>query len=90
MNAPSARRIRIAPTVERVMNASSSSGPSLTTTLVSVARSILSDLFHPYRPERHYMRGPGPKWREKNLVNIVVIRPDRSMRSTPARIRIRI
>jgi hypothetical protein len=19
----------------------------------------------PYRPERHYMRGPGPKWREK-------------------------
>ncbi len=18
-----------------------------------------------YRPERHYMRGPGPKWREK-------------------------
>jgi hypothetical protein len=21
-----------------------------------------------YRPEDHYMRGPGPKWREKNLV----------------------
>jgi hypothetical protein len=20
----------------------------------------------PYRPEKHYMRGPGPKWREKN------------------------
>ena len=20
-----------------------------------------------YRPERHYMRGPGPKWREKHL-----------------------
>ena len=20
-----------------------------------------------YRPEDHYMRGPGPKWREKNL-----------------------
>jgi hypothetical protein len=19
-------------------------------------------LFDPYRPERHYMRGPGPKW----------------------------
>ena len=19
-----------------------------------------------YRPERHYMRGPGPKWREKH------------------------
>lgn len=22
-------------------------------------------LFDPYRPERHYMRGPGPKLREK-------------------------
>jgi len=20
----------------------------------------------PYRPERHYMRGPGPKWRAKH------------------------
>ena len=20
-----------------------------------------------YRPENHYMRGPGPKWREKHL-----------------------
>jgi hypothetical protein len=20
---------------------------------------------HPYRPERHYMRGPGPKWHAK-------------------------
>ena len=23
-------------------------------------------LLHPYRPEFHYMRGPGPKWREKH------------------------
>jgi hypothetical protein len=22
-------------------------------------------VFDPYRPELHYMRGPGPKWREK-------------------------
>jgi hypothetical protein len=21
---------------------------------------------NPYRPEKHYMRGPGPKWREKH------------------------
>ncbi len=21
-----------------------------------------------YNPERHYMRGPGPKWREKHAV----------------------
>ena len=23
-------------------------------------------LFDPYRPERHYMRGPGPKWYAKH------------------------
>ena len=22
-----------------------------------------------YHPEQHYMRGPGPKWREKHLLN---------------------
>jgi hypothetical protein len=24
-------------------------------------------LLDPYRPELYYMRGPGPKWREKHL-----------------------
>jgi hypothetical protein len=28
---------------------------------------MIHDLLHPYRPELHYMRGPGPKWREKHL-----------------------
>jgi hypothetical protein len=23
-------------------------------------------MLHPYRPELHYMRGPGPKWMEKH------------------------
>jgi hypothetical protein len=29
-------------------------------------RRLLALLFDPYRPEQHYMRGPGPKWREKH------------------------
>lgn len=29
----------------------------------------LAILFEPYRPERHYMRGPGPKWRAKYRPN---------------------
>ncbi len=29
-------------------------------------RMLVNALFAPYRPERHYMRGPGPKWREKH------------------------
>ena len=28
-------------------------------------RRLTASLRDPYRPELHYMRGPGPKWREK-------------------------
>jgi hypothetical protein len=28
-------------------------------------RRLTASQFDPYRPELHYMRGPGPKWREK-------------------------
>jgi hypothetical protein len=28
-------------------------------------RSFFATAFHPYRPELHYMRGPGPAWRAK-------------------------
>jgi hypothetical protein len=28
-------------------------------------RSVLQGIRDPYRPELHYMRGPGPKWRAK-------------------------
>jgi len=30
-----------------------------------IGRRLLT-LFPSYRPERHYMRGRGPRWREKN------------------------
>jgi hypothetical protein len=29
-------------------------------------RDTIRGLAHPYRPERHYMRGPGPKWQAKH------------------------
>jgi hypothetical protein len=29
-------------------------------------RRLAGSLSDPYRPELHYMRGPGPKWREKH------------------------
>jgi hypothetical protein len=29
-------------------------------------RRLTTSLFDPYRPELHYMRGPGPKWRAKH------------------------
>jgi hypothetical protein len=34
--------------------------------LAGLWRKFMKDLLGPYRPERHYMRGPGPKWREKH------------------------
>jgi hypothetical protein len=32
-------------------------------------RRFAKDFAKPYRPELHYMRGPGPKWREKHGPN---------------------
>jgi hypothetical protein len=29
-------------------------------------RGIARELTDPYRPELHYMRGPGPKWHAKH------------------------
>jgi hypothetical protein len=32
---------------------------------VAMTRRV-RDVINPYRPELHYMRGPGPRWREKH------------------------
>jgi hypothetical protein len=40
-------------------------GSSLRTMIAESCRKLSKDLVDPYRPERHYMRGPGPKCREK-------------------------
>jgi hypothetical protein len=50
--------------------------------LISLLRGVVSSVvtfFGPswdgpakrYHPERHYMRGPGPKWREKHFLDRV-------------------
>jgi hypothetical protein len=33
-------------------------------------RRLAAPLFYPYRPELHYMRGRGPKWREKHARDV--------------------
>jgi hypothetical protein len=38
---------------------------------VETCRTLKRGLFDPYRPELHYMRGPGPKWREKHVAQNV-------------------
>lgn len=32
-------------------------------------RRFLATAFNPYRPELHYMRGPGPAWRAKHGID---------------------
>jgi hypothetical protein len=57
------------------------------TWLAASARGLLAALWHRfagnlgsrYRPERHYMRGPGPKWHERNSG-----RPEQSTIEDPA------
>ncbi len=40
--------------------------PGLTTDLSDFVSNLANSLFDHYRPEQHYMRGPGPKSQAKN------------------------
>ena len=48
------------------MSKSSTKAPSLRRAIITSWRTLKRHLSDPYRPELHYMRGPGPKWREKH------------------------
>lgn len=52
-------------------------------------RQFLARAFDPYRPELHYMRGPGPAWRAKHTAvspavqsMLVEIRAAKALRSS--------
>ena len=36
--------------------------------IVQFGKGLVQAFTDPYRPELHYMRGPGPKWRAKHAV----------------------
>jgi hypothetical protein len=40
--------------------------PGLAADLAELFQTLAKALFDPYRPELHYMRGPGPKWHAKH------------------------
>ena len=42
--------------------------PGLRKSIGMLWRTLAKDITDPYRPELHYMRGPGPKWREKHAL----------------------
>lgn len=33
---------------------------------------LIERAFDPYRPERHYMRGPGPKWHARHRAGMAL------------------
>jgi hypothetical protein len=45
---------------------SGNKAPLVSAAIASMWRSLRKDLFDTYRPEQHYMRGPGPRWRAKH------------------------
>jgi hypothetical protein len=51
---------------ESIMGKSNKNAPSLGRAFAATWRAISHSLFDSYHPEQHYMRGPGPKWREKH------------------------
>jgi hypothetical protein len=56
--------------------ASKSKTPSLGKAVADIWQTLTTDLFGTYRPEQHYMRGPGPKYRAKHARNTIVAEPD--------------
>jgi hypothetical protein len=40
--------------------------PSVLTEVAAFVQDLVRSLYDPYRPELHYMRGPGPKWHAKH------------------------
>jgi hypothetical protein len=40
--------------------------PKFLADLANLVQGLARDLVDPYRPELHYMRGPGPKWHAKH------------------------
>ena len=44
-------------------------GQAITTGFKAFWRQFVAKAFDPYRPELHYMRGPGPAWRAKQMAS---------------------
>jgi len=52
-----------------------SGAPSVCGEIGRILHGLIRDFFDPYRPERHYMRGPGPKWCKKHHASPIARAP---------------
>lgn len=42
---------------------------------IARCHGVIARACDPYRPERHYMRGPGPKWHARHRAGLVRAAP---------------
>jgi hypothetical protein len=61
-----AESVMITATTTVRMFASRRTAPGLAADITELAHNLARALFDPYRPELHYMRGPGPRWHAKH------------------------
>jgi hypothetical protein len=61
--------------------------PGLVAEFADLFQSLARALFDPYRPELHYMRGPGPKWHAKHDRAVLVLKVAARPALVPVRIR---
>jgi hypothetical protein len=64
-NRRTSRQERVMPTGRRAASIERRTNPVLAADVADLVRTLRA-LLDPYRPELHYMRGPGPKWRAKH------------------------
>jgi hypothetical protein len=53
-----------------IMAISGTAAAVLPNAIAKFWRELTRNALRPYRPEAHYMRGPGPAWRAKNGVTL--------------------
>jgi hypothetical protein len=63
--------------------------PGLAADFADFFHALAKTLFDPYRPELHYMRGPGPKWHAKHTPAASASALDRLVMPALARIKAR-
>jgi hypothetical protein len=52
--------------------------------MLEIWRALARDLFDSYRPEKHYMRGPGPKWQARQAQHATATEPEFAAACGPA------
>jgi len=62
--------------VRECVMATTSKNTSISKAVADLWQSVTVGFFGGYRPERHYMRGPGPKWRAKHAAPKIISEPD--------------